>query len=100
MKKTIAFLTASAFWAVCSNAHSDYSVTDKGTWPKSWPSELEPLRRRVLDARQRAHFLFQSRPRTLSDLSSSANPARHRQRHSLGAPARFAAGCASPRSHR
>jgi hypothetical protein len=47
MKKVIAFLTAAAIWAVCSIAYSDYSVTDKGTWPKSWPSELEPLRQQA-----------------------------------------------------
>jgi hypothetical protein len=44
MKKAIAFLATVAFWAVCAMAYSDYSVTDRGEWPKSWPSELEPLR--------------------------------------------------------
>jgi hypothetical protein len=25
--------------------YADYGVTDKGTWPESWPKELEPLRK-------------------------------------------------------
>ena len=44
MKRKIAFLAAIAFCAVGS-VHADYSVTDKGTWPESWPKELEPLRK-------------------------------------------------------
>ncbi len=43
MKRTIAFLAAIAFCAV-SSVRADYSVTGKGTWPESWPKELEPLR--------------------------------------------------------
>jgi hypothetical protein len=45
MKKAIAFLAAVAFWAVCSTAYAVYSGVDRGTWPKSWPKELEPLRK-------------------------------------------------------
>jgi hypothetical protein len=45
MKKTIALLAAVAVCAVYATAHALYEVTDKGTWPKSWPSELEPLRK-------------------------------------------------------
>jgi hypothetical protein len=26
---------------------ADYSVSDQGTWPKSWPKELEPLRKQA-----------------------------------------------------
>jgi hypothetical protein len=44
MKRALAFLAAIAFCAV-SSVHADYSVTGKGTWPKSWPRELEPLRK-------------------------------------------------------
>jgi hypothetical protein len=44
MKRTITFLAAIAFCAACS-VYADYSVTGKGTWPKSWPRELEPLRK-------------------------------------------------------
>jgi hypothetical protein len=32
--------------AVCSTAYALYEVTNTGTWPKSWPAELEPLRKR------------------------------------------------------
>ena len=45
MKRTIAFLAAIAFCAVCSAVYALYSVSDKGTWPESWPKELEPLRK-------------------------------------------------------
>lgn len=44
MKRTTAFLAAIAFCAVCS-VHADYSFELKGTWPKTWPQELEPLRK-------------------------------------------------------
>ena len=43
MKKTIAFLAAITFFAVCP-AYALYLVTESGTWPESWPKELEPLR--------------------------------------------------------
>src|SRR5258708_25404376 len=44
MKKTAGVLVAVAFAAVCS-VYADYSVWDKGTWPESWTTELEPLRK-------------------------------------------------------
>jgi hypothetical protein len=44
MNRTIAGLVAVALSAVCSTGYADYSVEDKGTWPASWPKELEPLR--------------------------------------------------------
>jgi len=46
MKRTIVFvalIVACAVWTV----YADYTVTDKGTWPKSWPGELEPLRKQA-----------------------------------------------------
>ena len=46
MKTTAAFVAAIVFGAACS-AHADYSVADKGTWPNSWPKELEPLRKQA-----------------------------------------------------
>jgi hypothetical protein len=46
MKRTIAFFAAMAFCAV-SSVVADYTVTGKGTWPKSWPKELEPLRKQA-----------------------------------------------------
>ena len=44
MKRTIAFLAALAVCAVCS-VYGDYRVSNKGTWPKTWPKELEKLRK-------------------------------------------------------
>ena len=46
MKTTIAVVAAIAFCAV-GPADADYSVTGKGTWPKTWPKELEPLRKQA-----------------------------------------------------
>ena len=46
MKRTIAFLAGIAFCAMGS-LYADYGVVDKGTWPKSWPKELEPLRKQA-----------------------------------------------------
>ena len=45
MTKTIALIAALALLAVGSTAYALYSVAETGTWPKSWPSELEPLRK-------------------------------------------------------
>jgi hypothetical protein len=41
MKKTVAVLFAIAICAVGS-AYALYSVSNEGTWPKSWRKELEP----------------------------------------------------------
>jgi hypothetical protein len=46
MKRTGAVLAAIAFCAVGS-VYALYSVSDSGTWPKSWPKELEPLRKQA-----------------------------------------------------
>src|SRR5205823_8202839 len=43
MERTIAVLAALAFCA--GPAYALYSVSFEGTWPKSWPKELEPLRK-------------------------------------------------------
>jgi hypothetical protein len=45
MKRTIAILATVVLVAVCSTAYALYGVNDTGTWPKSWPAELEPLRK-------------------------------------------------------
>jgi hypothetical protein len=45
MKRTTALFAAVAVCAVCPSAYALYGVTDTGTWPKSWPAELEPLRK-------------------------------------------------------
>jgi hypothetical protein len=44
MKRAIAILAAIAFCAVVP-AYAVYEVSDKGEWPKTWPKELEPLRK-------------------------------------------------------
>jgi hypothetical protein len=46
MKRTIVVLAALVLCAVCS-AYADYSVWNTGTWPESWPKELEPLRKQA-----------------------------------------------------
>src|SRR5436309_3564578 len=46
MKRTIAVLAAIVVGAV-GPAYALYSVSDKGEWPKSWPKELEPLRKQA-----------------------------------------------------
>jgi hypothetical protein len=46
MKRAIVFIVAIALGVVCS-ASADYLVTDSGTWPKTWPEELEPLRKQA-----------------------------------------------------
>jgi len=46
MKRTTAFLAVIAFCAMCcSTAYAVWDVSDEGTWPESWPKELEPLRK-------------------------------------------------------
>ncbi len=47
MKRTITVLSAAVACAFCLTAYAVYSVTDSGTWPKSWPAELEPLRKQA-----------------------------------------------------
>jgi hypothetical protein len=47
MKQTITVLSAAVACAICLTAYADYSVMDSGDWPKSWPTELEPLRRQA-----------------------------------------------------
>ena len=44
MNRTTACLAVIACCALGSAALADYGVQDKGTWPQSWPKELEPLR--------------------------------------------------------
>ena len=45
MKRAAAFVAAATLCLVCSAVYALYGVTDKGTWPQSWPKELEPLRK-------------------------------------------------------
>jgi len=46
MKTTIAFIAAIAFCAA-GPVFAIYEFQDKGTWPESWPKELEPLRKQA-----------------------------------------------------
>src|SRR5690348_9777613 len=46
MKKPIVFAAASVVLAA-SSVYALYQVSDRGTWPKSWPRELEPLRKQA-----------------------------------------------------
>jgi hypothetical protein len=46
MTRTIALLAVIALGAVGS-VYALYSVSDRGEWPKSWPKELEPLRKQA-----------------------------------------------------
>ena len=45
MKGRTVFLAAIVFCTVYSAVYAIGEVADKGTWPKSWPVELEPLRK-------------------------------------------------------
>ncbi|MFN0020514.1 MAG: hypothetical protein ACKVP0_19830 [Pirellulaceae bacterium] len=45
MKRTIALLAVITVSAIFSAVHADYSVSDRGEWPDTWPKELEPLRK-------------------------------------------------------
>lgn len=47
MRKRIALLAAIVFGAMCSTAYALYEVNDTGTWPTTWPKELEPLRKQA-----------------------------------------------------
>ena len=42
MKRAVAFLVA---FCVVGPAYALYEVIDIGAWPRSWPKELEPLRK-------------------------------------------------------
>lgn len=44
MNRVIAVLAAIAFISPCLLL-ADYSVEDRGSWPESWPEELEELRK-------------------------------------------------------
>ena len=47
MKAAITLLAAVAFFAACATAYALYGVSYTGTWPKTWPAELEPLRKQA-----------------------------------------------------
>ena len=74
MKRTFALLAAIALGAVCC-AYADYGVEDRGTWPKSWPKELEPLRKqsRTLEG-SLANIVFYEIPFTTREEFEAAWP--------------------------
>ncbi len=47
MKLARLFGIAATTLAVCTSAHALYTVANHGTWPKTWPAELEPLRKQA-----------------------------------------------------
>jgi len=47
MKRTTNLVAAIAICAMSSAVYAMYGVTDSGTWPNSWPKELEPLRKQA-----------------------------------------------------
>jgi hypothetical protein len=47
MKRTTPLIAAIAVCSMCSVVVAMYEVADKGTWPESWPKELEPLRKQA-----------------------------------------------------
>ena len=50
MNRRIAFLAAIACCAACC-VYAEYGIEDRGSWPESWPKELDSLRKqsRTLD---------------------------------------------------
>jgi hypothetical protein len=44
MKRSRLVLSALALCAICSSVHAVYTVAYEGTWPKTWPKELDALR--------------------------------------------------------
>ena len=74
MKRTAAIFVAIVF-SLVSSVDADFGVTNQGTWPKSWPAELEPLRKqaRTLDGptRPSLHYAI---PFTKRDEFESAWP--------------------------
>lgn len=47
MKARIAFFAAAAVFGLCSAAQALYTLDEVGKWPKSWPRQLEPLRKQA-----------------------------------------------------
>jgi hypothetical protein len=45
MKRTTAFLAIVLVCCTVSSVYGLFAVYDQGMWPKSWPKELEPLRK-------------------------------------------------------
>ncbi len=73
MSKTIALVVVVALLTAGSTAYALYSVSNTGTWPKSWPSELEPLRKqsRTLVGPQMAYQHFAVRFKARDEFESA-----------------------------
>jgi len=50
MRTAAVFFAAVVLGALGSAAYAMWSVADEGTWPKTWPKELEPLRKQARSA--------------------------------------------------
>jgi hypothetical protein len=50
MNKTAIGLLTVIVWIACATSHALWSVNEKGTWPTSWPKQLEPLRNQARSA--------------------------------------------------
>ena len=47
MNRRTAFLAAIALCTAAGSAYALYSVIGHGAWPKTWPAELEPIRKQA-----------------------------------------------------
>ena len=47
MTRSIGIIAGALICLCCCIAYAEYGVIDKGTWPKSWPAQLEPLRKQA-----------------------------------------------------
>ena len=47
MNRRTAFLAAIALCTAAGSVYALYEVYDHGAWPKSWPAELEPIRKQA-----------------------------------------------------
>ena len=47
MNRRTAFLAAIAFCTAVGSVYALYAVIDHGAWPKTWPAELEPIRKQA-----------------------------------------------------
>jgi hypothetical protein len=61
MNRATAALIPLILFALCSFTYALYVVTPTGTWPESWPKELESLRKQAttLEGPQTAHRTYQ-----------------------------------------
>src|SRR5687767_13461359 len=58
MKRTTAFVAAIVFVAMCSAVYALSTGGPGGTWPASWPKELEPLRKQAWTWQHEFHVYY------------------------------------------